>query len=145
MSRDYLEKYTFDHNGNEFIVDLYHDGAGIFKDLPVTEDNSPSNELKRLINSPFIHEIPMNYHPSNELFRKLYQMMETTCCELDTQITNVIEEAEKYFVLYCLKTSGKFSMIQFYFDNKHGFTTAMPKSDCGMRDQKLLQLITQLS
>ena len=145
MTKDYLEKYTFEVDGIELVVDLYHDGAGIFKDLEVQGNNESENCLKRLINEPFEQEIPVLYRPTNQLFQELNQKISSICCELNIQITNVLEEPQKYHVLYCLKTSGKFSMIQFYYNQKNGFTTAMPKSDIGDADDKLTALINLLS
>jgi hypothetical protein len=145
ISRDYLEKFIFDFNGNDIIFDLYHDGAGIFSDLEVGMTDTAENRLKQLINLPVEQEIPMSYHPTSELFQNLFQKISALCSELNIQITNVIEEPGKYFVLYCFKTSGKFSTIQFYYNQKNGFTTAMPKSDCGDNDLKLRKLITELS
>jgi len=145
MSRDFLEKYTFAFDGNELIVDMYNDGAGIFKDLEYMNNNEPINDLKRLINKPSIQDIPIVYHPSNELFQCLFQKVSSICCEQNIQITNVLEEPNKYFVLYCFRTSGKFSMIQFYYNQRNGLTTAMPKSDLGGADEKLVALINELS
>jgi hypothetical protein len=79
------------------------------------------------------------------LFKKLFQKISSLCSEVDIQITNVLEQTQKFFVLYCFKTSGKFSMIQFYYNQKDGFTTAIPKSDLGVKDAKLVELINMLS
>jgi hypothetical protein len=145
MSNDYLERYTFAFDDNKLIIDMYHDGAGIFKDLEYMNNNEPINDLKRLINKPSIQDIPIVYHPSNELFQCLFQKVSSICCEQNIQITNVLKEPNKYFVLYCFRTSGKFSMIQFYYNQRNGLTTAMPKSDLGGADEKLVALINELS
>ena len=144
ISNAYLEKYFMDYDGKEIIIDLYHDGAGIFNDQFVTQEDTPENRLLSLLNAPFEQDIPMNYLPTNQLFQKLFQKISAVCSELEIQITNIIEEPEKYFVLYCFKTSGKYSMIQFYYNQKGGFSTAMPKSDLGNNDGKLKLLINQL-
>jgi len=144
LSNNYLEKYSIDFDGKEFIIDLYHDGSGIFNNLSVTQEDIHENRLLTLINEPFKQEIPMSYLPTTQLFQKLYQKVSAICCELEIQITNVIEEPEKHYVLYCFKTSGNFSMIQFYYKQTSGFSTAMPKSDIGNDDEKLKLLIHQL-
>ena len=144
ITNNFLEKYFFDFDGKEIVIDLYHDGAGIFNELQVSQEDTPENKLKKLVNDPFEQDIPMNYLPTNQLFQSLFQKVSALCCEYDIRITNVIEEPEKYFVLYCFKTGGKFSLIQFYYNQKNGFTTALPKSDIGNDDGKLKMLINQL-
>lgn len=145
ISNDYLEKYFFDFDGKEIVLDLYHNGAGIFNTLNVSQNSNPENDLKKLINEPFEQKIPMIYHPTNQLFQTLYQNICSVCSENDIQITNVVEKPDNYYVLYFFKTSGKFSMIQFYFTQRKGFTNAITKSDIGKNDEKLQKLINQLN
>ena len=143
-SYTYMEKYFFEMEGKEILIDLYHDGAGIFSELNLTQDNTTESQLKVLINEVVEQEITITYHPTNQMFQNLFQKISAICSESDIQITNVIEEPNKYFVLYCFKTTGKFSMIQFYYNQKNGFTTALPKSDRGIYDEKLQTLIRNL-
>lgn len=142
-SLEFQEKYTFEYDSKFIHVDLFHKKSGIFGDAIIHENGDGVKELKELLDKPAYIYLPLSYQPTTELFRSLHQKIDAICAELDIQITNIIEYASRYYVLYCLKTSGKFSYIQFYF-NKKGFSTANPKSDIGEEDKKLGQLIEHL-
>jgi hypothetical protein len=60
------------------------------------------------------------------------------------QITNVVEEIKQYYILYHLKTSGKFARIKFYFNANRFITYAQPESDLGNDDQLLKLLIEKI-
>lgn len=67
--------------------------------------------------------------------------MRYICEECEVKITNVKEELDKYYVLYCLKTDARFASIQFYMGKNGLLTMAMPKSDSPSEDMKLKRLI----
>jgi hypothetical protein len=63
---------------------------------------------------------------------------------LGIAITNIIEEISQFNVTYYLKTSGYYSQIKFYFNNKNFITYAQPGSDMGTDDELLNELINKL-
>jgi predicted 3-demethylubiquinone-9 3-methyltransferase (glyoxalase superfamily) len=71
--------------------------------------------------------------------------MQSKCDELEITITNIVEEIEKYYVVYFLITDSICASIQFYFDKNHHFSKAIPKSFQCDNDSKLTMLIDKLS
>ncbi|MDH6342061.1 energy-coupling factor transporter ATP-binding protein EcfA2 [Parabacteroides sp. PFB2-12] len=144
-SFEYNERYTFSYESKHIQIDLYHKKSGIFNDVVVlANDTDDVKRLKELLNEPCHLYIPLSYQPSTDLFRSLYQKIDSACADLSVQITNVIEYPSNYYVMYFFRTSGKFSYIQFYYKNQKGFTIANPKSDIGEKDIKLQKLIELL-
>lgn len=143
-SFEYQEQYTFEYDSKLIHVDLFHKKSGIFNNAIFHENFDEISELKELLNKPFYNYYSLSYNPTTPLFQSLYQKVDAICSELNIQITNIIEYPSNYYVLYCFKTSGTFSYIQFYYRNKGGFTMANPKSDIGEEDEKLKSLIDQL-
>lgn len=144
QSNNYQERYHFKStDGNEIQIDAWYDGRGFFKLLPVANDGTPRDMLCDIINKSTA-ELPMlNYTPSNDLMNTLYQKVYTASTDTEVKIVNVVEEPDKYFVNYYLITDARFANIQFYFSGGR-LSTAMPKSELGSDDTKLIQLINQL-
>ena len=63
---------------------------------------------------------------------------------IDIAITNIVEDISQYNVTYYLKTSGYFSQIKFYFNDKNFITYCQPGSDIGVEDVLLNELINKL-
>jgi tRNA A37 threonylcarbamoyladenosine biosynthesis protein TsaE len=142
-SRDYLERYVFQDGATEIVLDAIHNGAGFFKDFTTT--NPTGKELMDMLNTASESVIFLDYVPTSDPLTKLYSVMQNYCSELQVAITNIIEAGANYYVTYCLKTSGMFSYIQFYYKSNGQFTSALPKSDIGNEDVKLVQLIEKLT
>ena len=144
QSNNYLERYHFKStDGLEITIDAWYDGRGFFKLLPVANDGTPKDILCDIINKSTIEMPMLNYSPSNDLMKELFQKVYTASVDIGVTIVNVIEEPDKYFVNYCFITDARFAIIQFYFSGGR-FSTAMPKSELGSNDTKLNQLISQL-
>lgn len=145
---DYQERYTISNGEQTDTFDVFHTGAGVFKDFKPLHGNATAwqAEVLTLLNKPntdILFEI--DYSPSTSLFQKLYGLMQSACEDAKVTITNIEERPDDYNVLYCLKTdNGKGAYIQFYFNNKEQLTRAMPKSMNGANDQKLQLLIQKL-
>lgn len=86
-------------------------------------------------------ECELDYVPSTPSLNQLYCQMQDVCNANQVTIMNVEEDIEHYYVIYTLKTSGKFSQAKFFFDKKHRFTTIMPSSDLGENDEKLNRIL----
>ena len=142
-SLDYQERYfIIDNESTKGITIIaYYDKNGVFKRLPIKNDNSDEDVLRETINK--VCFIPDNciYSPSNNLMKELFERISSLCSDLGIVITNIIEFLDNYYVMYCVKTDAMFAYIQFYF--KEGkITTIMPKSELGEDDCKLKELIS---
>jgi hypothetical protein len=144
QSLNYMERYDFVSNGMEHLrLDMYYDGAGIFKRLTVEGDDSPTDRLKKIINNAPFHLYHLEYVPASPFLHDLYQQMLSACEDTGIQITNVVERISDYYVTYCLKTDALFASLQFYF-KKSMLSTAIPTSEQGDDDEKLHSLISIL-
>lgn len=142
---EYQERYYFRQGNKEFIVDGIHNKAGFFKDFKSIQNREYSADLLSVINNPVPAILNIDYNPSNPEFESLFSRVQDYCEELSISITNIEERLDLYFVMYYFKTSGICSVIQFCFNRNFQFTTAMPKSDFGDDDVKLVSLIQKLS
>lgn len=141
-SYQYKECYVFRCEGLELRQECYYDGNGLFKWLDVPDHSEkPEDVIKRAVNRPVMVPYKLNYVPGTDILKELYDRMRYICEECEVQITNVKEELDKYYVLYCLKTDARFASIQFYMGKNGLLTMAMPKSDSPSEDMKLKRLI----
>lgn len=145
VSSQYKECYLFRCGDKELRQECYYDGNGLFKWLEVSENSDkPEDVIKRAINRSVIVPYKLEYVPGTEILKGLYDKMRYACEECQVQITNVMEELEKFYVLYCLKTDARFASIQFYMGKNGLLTMAMPKSESPVGDLKLKQVIDLL-
>lgn len=148
-SFDYLERYTIkDDQNQKYIIQASHKGSGHFIDTFKVQNTSNSvseKKLEELFNLSRRRDFRINYDPSLNHLQILYSIMREVCEELDITITNIIEEIDKYFVIYYLQTDSVCSYIQFYFKKNGMYSTAMPKTFQCEDDVKLQQLIKKLT
>ncbi len=139
---NYVDRYHVVTPTGEHTYDLQYNGAGIYvsvKPLGTSaDDGAVANAL--MSNSEYIYDV--QYSPQATSLSKLYAFMQSACDELDIAITNITEA--QYQVTYHLKTSGLFSSIAFFYNNKKAITYAAPMSDMGSDDGKLNLLIEKL-
>ncbi|WP_296317642.1 ATP-dependent DNA helicase [Winogradskyella sp. UBA3174] len=146
---DSLECYTVVNSNNlEFLLQASHKGSGHFLDTfkilnPIGLEKE--QELKTIFNSSDKLNITLKYSPSHKALENLYSIMQDECNRLDISITNIEEQVSQYYVNYYLVTDAVCSYIQFYFNGKFRFSTAMPKSFQCDDDKKLIQLIAKLT
>lgn len=144
QSFNYQERYHFKSaEGDVVQIDAWYDGSGFFKLLPVNNDGSPKDMLCDIINQSVAEPPFLEYQPSNGLMNELYQKMCTSSADAGVTIVNVDEVLDKFYVNYYLITNARFAMIQFYIRGGR-LSTAMPKSELGNDDDKLVQLIKLL-
>lgn len=140
------EYYIKDENDLINRFDTNYDGMGIFSPFVSLPGNKgPYQLILDILNGAYDYEYDVKYIPSESIFEQLYQKISCATSELGIAITNIIETIASYNVLYCFKTDGHFSYIQFFFDGSHKFTRALPKSDIGVADVKLNNLIQKLN
>jgi len=140
------ERYTISFENEEDQFDIHHNNAGIFNEFQAVHGNQYSwhQELLKLLNQQYQITYNIDYNPSISVLEKLYGLMQSVCDEVDVTITNIVEKADKYHVIYFLKTDAKCALIQFYFSGKGQLTRAMPKSTSSGEDGKLNRLISKL-
>lgn len=138
---NYQDKFDFiSSTGEQIHIEVYYDGAGFFKLVPITGDGSSRDILARLINTSMAEPRNFNYEPSNELMRELFQRVTTVAMDVDVKIVNVVETLKQYFVEYHLITDARFAIIKFYVNEK-GLSAAVPMSEQGTDDEKLKKFI----
>jgi molybdopterin-guanine dinucleotide biosynthesis protein len=146
---DFLERYTVENSKNsQFCLQASHKGSGHFLDpfkILNSKDSAEEQELEIIFNSIENHNYALKYLPCNKELQNLYSMMQQECQSLNISITNIEEQVEQYYVNYYLVTDAVCSYIQFYFNKKFQFSTAMPKSFQCDNDKKLIQLIEKLT
>jgi len=145
-SNPYMEEYYINTGCEILRFDSQHNGAGIFKPYICRSESIDAEQVLQLLNMDYFNNFKaLRYLPSNASFDRLYQLITINCRELNIEITNIVEYLENFYVTYYLKTSGKFSYIQFYYTKTGNLTQAIPKSDLGINDEKLKLLINQIS
>lgn len=138
---NWQDKFDFvSSTGEQVHIEVYYDGAGFFKLVPITGDGSSRDMLAQLINTSMAEPRNFNYEPSDELMRELFQRVTTAAIDADVKIVNVVEMLKQYYVEYHLITDARFALIKFYVNEK-GLSAAVPMSELGANDEKLKRLI----
>ena len=122
--------------------DCIYNGAGYYTSYTPLEQSSNTQQIMEALQSEERYEYRFDYTPSSDALALLYAKVQSVADEIGVKITNVVEEIKQYYILYHLKTSGKFARIKFYFNANHFITSAQPESDLGDADD-LLQLLIQ--
>ncbi len=139
------DKFDFESSTSERVhIEVYYDGAGFFKLLPLKGDGSSRDMLCQLINTSMAEPRHFHYEPGNELMQELFQRVVTAAADTDVKIVNVTEVPQQHYVRYYLVTDARFAVITFYNTDRDGFTTAMPMSELGPADEKLKKLIENI-
>ena len=69
----------------------------------------------------------------------------SACDTNGVQITNVVEHAEDYSIIFYMRTSGTFSYIKIYVNSKGFITNAKPMSLLGTEDSELNLIIETIN
>ena len=138
---NWQDKFDFvSSTGEQVHIEVYYDGAGFFKLVPITGEGSSRDMLAQLINTSMVEPRNFKYEPSDELMRELFQRVTTAAIDADVKIVNVVEMLKQYYVEYHLITDARFALIKFYVNEK-GLSAAVPMSELGADDEKLKRLI----
>ena len=145
QSRPYMEIYQIQTPTGIDRYDIRYKAGGIFLPAQTVSSNEHTAMLKLMLDNekayPYIYE----YQPSDEVHERLYNLIKSACDTLSIQMTNVVEHAEDYSVVYYMRTSDVFSYIKVYI-NGNGFVTyAKPMSMLGAADQEFQALLNELS
>ena len=140
----YLDRYTIETPSGSAIFDCNYNGAGMYTRYLTKSDISEKEHILKILEDESYLMYEVNYTPSCDTFSHLYNTIRSLCDDLDIEITNIVENDSQYNIFYYLKTSGKFSFIQLFFTKNKIFTYALPGSDIGIDDIKLIQIIDKL-
>ena len=140
----YDDKYLIETPSGSVTIDCYYNASGMYTRYCPQNILPENEELMRIFENESGMGFDINYVPSNDACKMLFNKMQSKCDDLDITITNVVEHLQQYYVTYYLKTSGKFSQIQFYVKGNQALSHAMPSSDLGADDEKLQNLIKAL-
>ena len=145
QSRPYLEIYHIQTPIGVERFDINYKAGGIFLPSKAICPNEHTVMVKMMLDNERAYPYKYDYHPSDEIHEKLYNMIKSACDSLSVQMTNVVEHSEDYSVVYYMRTSNVFSNIKIYINDKGFATYARPMSMIGMEDQELQALLNELS
>lgn len=138
----YNDKYTIEVPSGTIVVDCFYNGSGLYTRYIPQPILSENGELMDIFNNDNGMQYSLDYIPSTEAFKQLYEKMLSACDDADITITNIVEHIQQYYVAYYLKTTGRFSQILFYFDKNKVISHAIPSSELGANDEKMQKLVS---
>ena len=142
-SRPNLEIYKISTPEGILRFDIYYRRGGVFLKPRCMESNFHTVILSELLNDERQMPIIMDYHPSDDIHEKLYNLVCNACDTLSIPITNVVEHKD-YSVNYYFRTSNTVSYIKIYI-NANGFVSyAKPMSLIGKEDNEFQLLIDEI-
>ena len=141
QSFQYNDKYTIDTPSGTTVFNCYYNGAGQYTRFSPESILPENEELLAIFENENGIQYSIDYNPSSDALNQLYRKVQSVCDDLEIAITNIVEHLPQYHVIYYFKSSGKFSQIQFYFKANHALTHALPASDLGNADEKLVKFI----
>lgn len=143
QSLNYRERYDFEYHGEHLFIDALYDGSGTFKPLQTVGDGSPKDQLANIVNNAFLvpQHAPVCFGDEN--LDNVYQRVYAAADEVGLRITNVVNDAVHFFILFCFYSPEACSVIQFYL-SRGKLSTALPKSTMGKDDVRLVELIKKI-
>ena len=143
-SKPYMEIYQVQTPNGIDRFDIRYKEGGVFLSAVPASRNEHTALVSMLLNDERALPFVFDYTPSDDMHERLYNMIRSACDGLSIQITNVVEHAEDYYVVYYMRTSGTYSYIKVYMD-KNGFVTyATPMSMLGPEDNDLAAVINEI-
>ncbi|HRO65837.1 MAG TPA: ATP-binding domain-containing protein, partial [Candidatus Dojkabacteria bacterium] len=143
----FLERYFIRSEKNEIIqLDGYHNGAGYFTQafMVTSKLGLPEEiELEAIFNAPYERQYLIDWNPVEYFLKELHSSVLQACHESNSTLTNVVKTGN-YDVTYYFITDSICSNIQFYFNGKNQFTSAIPKKIGSEDDEKLKLIISNL-
>ncbi len=137
----FMDRYTMEVPSGRAVAECWYNGAGLYTRCDLKNSPPESGKLEAIFADESGMKYDVAYEPSRAVFSELYAVMKSACGASGVTITNVAEHPEGYYVAYYLKTSGKFSRIQFFFNKNLVLTRMLPFSDEGAADEKLRRLV----
>lgn len=145
ISKPYMEVYQIQTPSGSDRFDIHYKAGGIFLPAVPASRNEHTLLVLMLLNDERMFPFVFDYTPSDEIHEKLYNMIRSACDGLSVQITNVVEHAEDYSVIFYMRTSGTYSYIRVYINNIGFVTYAKPMSMLGAEDNELAAVINEIN
>lgn len=143
----FLERYFIKTIENEIIqLDGHHNNAGYFTQAFTAVNNVGKREaieLENIFNAPYQRQYLIDWHPTESFLKELHSRVQQACDESNVTITNIVKTG-KFDVTYYFITESVCSYIQFYFNGKNQFTSALPKKIGSEEDEKLKLIVSKL-
>lgn len=141
----YVDRYTIETPDSSVVVDCQYNGSGVYTRYRVLKESAYAEQIIQALSDESNIEYTYHYEPSSKPLAELNSKVLSVCDDLGIRITNVVEHPNQYYVVYYLKTSGKFSQVMFYYKANGSISNGVPSSDKGDEDALLQQLIDDLS
>lgn len=143
----FLERYFIKNEKNEMIqLDGHHNGAGYFAQAFKATSNNEDlelSELENIFNAPYQRQYLIDWNPVEPFLKEIHSFILQACDESNSTLTNVVKTGN-YDVTYYFITDSVCSYIQFYYNSKNQFTSAIPKKIGAEEDEKLKLIISKL-
>ena len=145
VSRDWQETYYVKINGNTIRLDTAHNKKGVFRPFTlISPATAEATDLLLRLNTTPKPKSRIDYTPSSSSLEYLKNIVQECAFQCNLLITNIVEHTEQYFVNYYF-FSGSYYKIQFYFNEKGNFSTALPSSFTETIDDAFPKLIKIIS
>ena len=144
VSKPYMEIYQVQTPSGIDRFDIRYKEGGVFLPAVPASRNEHTALVSMLLNDERVLPFVFDYTPSDDMYERLYNMIRSACDGLSVQITNVVEHADDYYVVYYMRTSGTYSYIKVYMDKKGFVTYATPMSMLGPEDNELAAVINEI-
>lgn len=145
ISRPYLEVYQIQTPKGVDRYDIHYKAGGVFLPAKYTNQNEFTQQVLMLLDDERMFPFIFSYTPSDEIHRKLYNLIRSACDSLSIQMTNVVEHPEDFSVVYYMRTSRTCSYLKVYIDKKGFVSYAKPMSMLGEEDGELTALIKEIN
>lgn len=145
VSKPYQEIYHIQTPDGIERYDLRYKKGGIFTKAVAQSPTKHTPILALLLNNERAMPLVFDYHPSDGMHEKLYNLVRSACDSLSIQITNVVEHKEDYSVMCYFRTSDTMSYIKIYVNSDGYVTYAKPMSLIGQDDKELIALIEEIT
>jgi hypothetical protein len=145
VSRDWQETYYVKIDGNTIRLDTAHNKKGVFRPFTlISPATAEATDLLLRLNTTPKPKSRIDYVPSSSSLEYLKNIVQECAFQCNLLITNIVEHTEQYFVNYYF-FSGSYYKIQFYFNEKGNFSTALPSSFTETIDDAFPKLIKIIS
>ena len=144
-SSDWQETYYVKVGNNTIRLDTAHNRKGVFRPFTlISPATAEATDLLLRLNTTPKPKSRIDYTPSSSSLEYLKNIVQECALQCNLLITNIVEHTEQYFVNYYF-FSGSYYKIQFYFNEKGNFSTALPSSFTETIDDAFPKLIKIIS
>ena len=143
-SMPYMEIYQVQTPEGIERFDIRYKAGGVFLPSVTKIQNEQAKQIQMLLDDERQMPTEFDYKPSDKLYEMLYHTIRSACDGLSIPLTNVVERPEEYNVTYYMRTSGMFSYIKVYVNERGFITYAKPMSMFGPEDNELKAFIHEI-